>query len=426
MNFFREKFLEKPFRVHGFLFLAFIVAGIIYDSPRGVFEGLLRIFSGSDVLVSDYISIGGFGATLVNVGLVGLLAILALVIAKHEPGGLTMGTHGLAIGFAFFGKNPLNMLPIIVGGFLYAVVSKKPPSQCVLRAVLATCLAPAVTQVAYATNLPLPLSIGIGIVVGLLIGFLINPLAVHKEMAHMGYNLYNVGFAAGIIGMGIFAVYRLVGAYFYTSDVWSYGYDLHLMIFVLIVSAYFIFCGSFAKGKSITLRFFYEPHSTDNDYFNEYREKIYIHMGVMGLACSLFMLVTGGSYNGPVVGAILSVIGFGAFGKALLSAAPVVAGAMIAAFIAHFVTGIPANDSNFLVAAIFSTCLSPLSRKFGMMWGLIAGFLHLALAVNIGGFHGGLNLYNNGFAGGLAAMILLPIILFVQRERARRKIPRRP
>ncbi|MCL1877507.1 MAG: DUF1576 domain-containing protein, partial [Defluviitaleaceae bacterium] len=295
MNFFQEKFLQKPYRVHGFLFLAFIVAGVIYDSPRGVLTGLWRIFIGSDVLVTDYIYIGGFGATLVNVGLVGLLSIFALVLSKHEPGGLAMGTHGLAIGFAFFGKNPLNMLPIIIGGFLYAWVAKKPPSQCVLRAVLAACLAPAVTQVAYATDLPLPTSIGIGIGVGLLIGFLINPLAIHKEMAHMGYNLYNVGFAAGIIGMGIFAVYRLVGAYFYTSDNWSSGYDTHLTIFLLLVSAYFIFCGLIARGKKISLRFFYEPHKTGNDYFGTYREKVYLHMGVMGIACYLFMVVTQGA-----------------------------------------------------------------------------------------------------------------------------------
>jgi hypothetical protein len=285
-----------------------------------------------------------------------------------------------------------------------------------LRAVLATCLAPAVTQIAFVTDFPVAVSVAIGIGVGVLIGFLINPLAIHEGFKQTGYNLYSVGFAAGILGMGIFAVYKLAGLNFSTVSNWSSGYNLQLKIFLAAVSLYFIFCGVISKGEKISLRFFYEPHTTGRDYFKQYREKTYIHMGIMGLACLAFMLAVRGEYNGPVIGAILSVVGFGAFGKALLSAAPVVAGAMLAAVVSSFLTGVPFNDSSFLVAAIFSTCLSPLSRKFGFGWGIIAGFLHLTLAINIGGFHGGLNLYNNGFAGGLAAMILLPIILFLNEK----------
>ncbi|MDR0273356.1 MAG: DUF1576 domain-containing protein, partial [Clostridiales bacterium] len=110
---FQEKFLMKPYRVQSLLFVFFIAAGVIYDTPMGVLRGLANIIGGTDVLVTDYIVTGGLGATLVNVGLSGLLAVAALVIAKHEPSGLTMGTLGLATGVAFFGKNPYNMLPII-------------------------------------------------------------------------------------------------------------------------------------------------------------------------------------------------------------------------------------------------------------------------------------------------------------------------
>jgi hypothetical protein len=409
-------FLEKPYRVFGFLCVLFVIAGVIYDSPAGVVYGLAKIFSGPDVLVTDYIYTAGFGATLVNVGLSGLLVIVALIIAKHEPSGLTMGTLGLTLGLAFFGKNPLNMLPIIFGGFLYAKVAKKLPARCILRAVLATCLAPVVTQIAYVANLPAAAGVLIGIAIGLLIGFLINPLAIHKKLAHMGYNLYNVGFAAGILGMGIYVVLNLFGLDFSTVENWSSEYNSHLTVFLAVVSGYFVLCGVASKGEKISWRFFIEPHTAGEDYFKQYREKTYIHMGIMGFACLLFMFVVRGEYSGPVIGAILSVIGFGAFGKALLSAAPVVAGAMLAAVVSYIFTGVPFNDRTFLVAAIFSTCLSPLARKFGFGWGVAAGFLHLSLAVSIGDFHGGLNLYNNGFAGGLAAMILLPIILFIRKE----------
>ena len=85
---------------------------------------------------------------------------------------------------------------------------------------------------------------------------------------------------------------------------------------------------------------------------------------------------------------------------------------MLAAGFNWIVTGAPFNSRGFLTATLFSTCLSPLAKRFGVKWGLAAGFLHLTLATQVDVFHGGLNLYNNGFAGGLTAMVLLPVITF--------------
>jgi len=41
---------------------------------------------------------------------------------------------------------------------------------------------------------------------------------------------------------------------------------------------------------------------------------------------------------------------------------------------------------------------------------VLAGVLHLAVVTNIGIIHGGINLYNNGFSGGLVAGFLVPIV----------------
>ena len=40
----------------------------------------------------------------------------------------------------------------------------------------------------------------------------------------------------------------------------------------------------------------------------------------------------------------------------------------------------------------------------------MAGALHLMLVMRTAAWHGGLNLYNNGFAGGLTATLLVGII----------------
>jgi len=406
----QEKFLKRPYRVQGLLFIIFILQGFFYETPKGIALGLREIIINPDILVTDYIAVGGLGATFVNVGLAGLISLVALSLAKHETTGLTLGALGLVTGFAFFGKNPVNMFPIIMGGYLYSRYAKAPPKNCILPAILGTCLAPAVTQLAFAHHIPTWLGIILGLLIGLFIGFIMNPVAAAMRKTHEDYNLYNVGFAAGIIGLCIFALFRSLGIDFTLSNIWSGGYNFELALFLLILSIYFTICGILSLGDKLSLLEIIKIDAEDHDYYKKHAEKSYIAMGIMGLACLGFMFILNGEYSGPVIGAILSVVGFGAFGKALPSAAPVVAGAMLAALASFLIIGTPINYRGFLVAALFSTCLSPLSRKFGFKWGMVAGFLHLSLASHVGFFHGGMNLYNNGFAGGLAAMMLLPII----------------
>ena len=59
---------------------------------------------------------------------------------------------------------------------------------------------------------------------------------------------------------------------------------------------------------------------------------------------------------------------------------------------------------------MFSTNLAPIAGVYGYKIGFIAGILHFLLATNVGIIHGGVNLYNNGYAGGLDAGFLLPIL----------------
>ena len=44
------------------------------------------------------------------------------------------------------------------------------------------------------------------------------------------------------------------------------------------------------------------------------------------------------------------------------------------------------------------------------MAGILAGFIHKSVATNVGFVHAGINLYNNGFAGGIVAGFLVPIL----------------
>jgi hypothetical protein len=73
-----------------------------------------------------------------------------------------------------------------------------------------------------------------------------------------------------------------------------------------------------------------------------------------------------------------------------------------------------------LLAALFGTTLAPLAGEFGPLAGIAAGFLHLALVERTGAWHLGLNLYNNGFAGGITATLLLAVIEWYRAARGGR------
>ena len=74
-----------------------------------------------------------------------------------------------------------------------------------------------------------------------------------------------------------------------------------------------------------------------------------------------------------------------------------------------------------LLALLFSTTLAPIAGTYGIAMGLTAGFLHSSVALNVGILYSGVNLYNNGFAGGLVAVIMVPLIQSVMDKRARDK-----
>lgn len=68
-----------------------------------------------------------------------------------------------------------------------------------------------------------------------------------------------------------------------------------------------------------------------------------------------------------------------------------------------------------------STTLAPIAGEFGVFAGLVAGFLHSSVALNVGIVYSGMNLYNNGFAGGLVAAFMVPVILSFRSRMSRIK-----
>jgi len=94
---------------------------------------------------------------------------------------------------------------------------------------------------------------------------------------------------------------------------------------------------------------------------------------------------------------------------------------MLGIVIVSMLTPWEINSLGVLLAALFGTTLAPIAGEFGWKSGILAGFLHMAVVMNVGYLHGGMNLYNHGLAGGLVAGILIPILYSV-RENKQNKV----
>ncbi|MCL2099542.1 MAG: DUF1576 domain-containing protein, partial [Oscillospiraceae bacterium] len=100
-------------------------------------------------------------------------------------------------------------------------------------------------------------------------------------------------------------------------------------------------------------------------------------------------------------------------GKHLKNILPILIGAIISAYANYWDFSSPAN----IMTILFATSLAPIAGQFGWLWGIAAGFLHVNVAMHVIDLNRGLNLYNNGFAAGIVAVFLIPVIIVFRKEK---------
>jgi hypothetical protein len=395
---------------------AFVAFGLVVDGPDRVLHGLVSIVTTRDALLTDYFGIGGIGAGCVNAGLLTLCACLVYRLANAKMTGASVACLFLVLGFGLFGKNLLNIWSIVAGVFLYARFKGEPFSAHVNTAFFGAALAPVFSEILFSTTLALEFRVPLAIATSLVIGFILAPAAAQLFKAHMGYSLYNMGFTAGIVGTLVVAMYKSYGFIPDPVMIWTAGNNGLLGGFLAAVFASMIALG-FTIDRSLPSRLkqiIAEAGQAPSDFIALAGFGATLaNMGLAGGVGLAYVLLVGGDLNGPVIGAILTIVGFAAFGKHPRNIMPIMLGVFLGSLFKPF----GAADPSILLAALFGTTLAPIAGRFGSHWGVVAGLVHSSAALSVGSLHAGLNLYNNGFAAGLVAAVLVPVILAVRGRR---------
>ncbi|WP_297812544.1 DUF1576 domain-containing protein [uncultured Finegoldia sp.] len=405
---------EKVFHSMGIYKMLYFFAALlmltafVFNTPAEIFNGLVVIIKSPCTLITDYMYLANIGAAFFNAGIICLMSTILSERFKVVISGPGVAAIFTMTGFAFFGKNLFNTIPITLGVLIYSKIENTSKASVILPALFGSALGPLISEIAFNSMLSPIHSIIISYLVGISIGIIMVPLSGAFLRFHQGYNLYNMGFTAGIVGMLCVGILRMFSINIKSVNLVYPINDLRLIVFLYALFI-LIFLFGFVKNN---LSF----HGYENIMYNSGRlatdfislDGLYqtmINMGIMGFIATTYIIIVGGKISGPIIGGIFTVTGFAAFGKHPKNTIPVFVGV----FFASILNTVNPLSTSSLLAALFGTTLAPIAGEFGFFRGALAGFLHMAMVLNIGVVHGGVNLYNNGFSGGFVAGILVPV-----------------
>jgi len=389
---------------------AFVVFGFIVSPPREIFAGLIDILTVRDALITDYIGVGGMGAAFVNAGVLVLMACAIYQKTGARMSGSSVACLFTLLGVGLYGKNLLNVWFIVTGVFLYARFRKEPFASQLNVAFFSCALAPVISEILYSSTIPLTVRLTLAVLTALVIGFVMPPAAAQLFKAHMGFHLYNIGFTAGVVGTLLVALFKSYGFVPEPVMIWTSGNNKTLATFLIILLVSMLLGGLYldrrALGKMPAILSSSGQAPTDFISLAGFGSTL-VNMGLCGLIGLAYLLLVRANLNGPTFGGILVLAGFGAFGKHPRNIVPI----MIGIFIGSLGKSLNPSDASMILTALVGTNLAPIAGRFGWHWGIVAGFIQSSAGLTAGSALSGLNLYNSGFAAGMVAAVLVPVII---------------
>ncbi len=398
-----------------YIFILLIMAGVtvaafINQGFEPTMRNLMVIQKHPGRLINDFTQVGGVGAALLNAVLISLIALLIIYLNKVTLSGPTLAAIFTIFGFGLFGKTPINILPIFLGVYISAKIVGKSYQEYLLIALFGTALGPLVTFMIFEFGFVGIPGLILGIISGVIAGILLPPLARSMLHMHQGYNLYNIGLTCGFLGLFAAGVVEATGRKLVIEVIWNKTPSTLMILLVPVISVMFVIAGLMERKQKVFTDFLLIQRKSGrlpSDFIDMVTlGGSLLNIGLLGIGSWLYVLAVGGDFNGPVLGGIFTIMGFGAFGKHLKNSWPVMLGVLLGCFI----FGMNPADPGPILAALFVTTLAPLAGQFGPIIGIIGGVTHLLMVMRSAAWHGGFDLYNNGFAGGLTATLMVAVI----------------
>lgn len=396
--------------------VSMLLLSFAYDNPIGLIMGLNKIRLSNDVLLTDYILVSGTGGALFNSAILTFANIYLIRKLDLKPNGIIISSLFLISGFSFIGKNPFNIWPFYLGGLIYATVHRMEYKNVVIVSILSTTLSPLISVLVQSLQYGFTVSLALTALIGMFIGYVMPAVSSQVLMAHSGYSIYNMGFAGGLMGVLSFSILKALNIHIETNLVLSTVLDRKLGLFFGIYFAFLVILGFLTNGRNfkgfLTLLSRSGRLITDFTRLDGFSLTL-INMGLLGLIALAYVIIMGGVFNGPTIAGVLTVAGFGCFGKHPKNTLPILIGVSLSAMLLQM----ELSSTLVIITGLFGTTLAPIVGEYGFGYGIILGFLHLVLTFHVGALHGGIHLYNNGLSGGIVATLFMPMLDAFKKEK---------
>ena len=421
-----------------FVSVCFLVAAVLMPDRDRMFEGFVKILTSTCKVSTNYFELGGYAATFLNMGLVGLTCLGLILGFKATAGNATNLAVLLTIGFGSWGINVLNIWPTIFGVMIYGLVKKEKMGTLVNAMMFSTGIAPLISDLllryphAEAVGFNLP-GLGIALGVGFVIGFFLPAGLANSPKVHKGFDLYSAALPIGMTAFLLNAtLYKTLGVTLpgapsaetlqVASPLIANGF--YCVVFGLcIVFAFVLGCKPKDYWRLLT-----DPALVTN-FSSTYGNAVFLmNVGCFGLFILGYYNLIGATFNGVTFGLVFCMLSTCNSGSHPGNVWPIMLGYVLASTVCGWIAPLlggnftlAANAQAIVVGLCYANGLSPIADKYGWHYGFLAAVLHYLLVTSVPNLHGGFCLYNGGFTAALICIILVPELELFAKTKDERK-----
>ena len=426
--------------------LCFVIAAFIMPDRADAFTGLWKLMSGTCKISTNYFAQGGFAATFLNMGLVGLICTGLVCLPGAKPNNVTTLGVLLTIGFGSWGINILNMIPSVLGVFLYALVKKEKLGAVSNAMLYSTGIAPLISDLLF--RYPGVDYIGfnwfglaMGLFIGLVIGFFLPAGLAHAPNIHKGYDHYSAAVPIGMTAFFLRAALYTVMLGMKTADLsalpaldvvsWPMTNIFSIALFVLCI-VFALLMGCKPKDYWNLLKDSGHGVSFTTKYGNA---PFLMNVGIFGLMIVAYFNLAGlidgkNVWTGMTFGIVFCMLSTCNSGSHPGNVWPIMVGYMVSSFLFGWIGKLLGNESfaltignqSILIGLCYANGLSPITGKYGIGYGMLAAGLHYLLVTAVPDMHGGFCLYNGGFTAALICLLFVPQLEKFCKTKEERKL----
>ena len=416
---------ERSFLKLFFLFFSssFLLAAFLMPDRAQMLPGLWQILSQPTKAYTNFFAVGGFAATFLNMGLIGLFCTgLYCLPGKKDNSTATLVTI-LTTGFGSWGIHILNMWFPILGVVLYCVIKKEKPGNYTNAMLFSTGIAPFISEfmVRYPCEEVVGFRLGgvlLALGVGLAMGVFLPAGLDNSPLVHKGYDIYSAALPVGMSAMVIQGfLYKAVGVPvpLAVADITVASRTIANTFCICLFSACILIALLMGCKPRDYWQLMVDPHVVRNFSATYGNSVMLMNVGLYGLYILMYYNIIGAPFNGITFGVMFCMLSTCNSGSHPANIWSIMLGYGLASHGSRLITALVGGSfvqtldaQNIIVGICYANGLSPISDHYGWRYGMVAAMLHYFMVTTIPLLHGDMCLYNGGFTAALVCLLMVP------------------